>query len=246
MPLLVACALLACCQAPPQQPGTPPATAPAGTSAPPSPAPSPSRGEPRDLVLGHATLALPEAATLTRLPDATVQVTLPVPAGAAPLITVEGGGFEVIAGRVRLDDGSLLTRPVAESGEGSASAAAFVADGDAITVPQAHEALTLTFLAGTRLVEESRWESGSRILISPTSLARDLSPGDILAASELAPDVMAEVVEQHPGRAGDLDTSTALNQLACHMIGARDKETWNLELDRVDKGLAGFIGSRCN
>lgn len=245
-PLALVCALLVGCQA--AESVTPASSASAASVATASQG-VPSPGDPgpsRAIAVGENTLRIPHDATVTELPDGTARVVIQVVAEASPRFTVEGGGFALVSGRVRFDDGALLSRPVADADDGSSSNVAFVADTPGFTVRPVEEAGTLTFLAGSRLVEASRWESESRILISPTSLARDLTPGDILAGSELAPAVMAQVVAQHPGRAPDLGTDTVLNQLACHMIGARNKETWNLELDRADKGLAGFIGSRCN
>ena len=57
---------------------------------------------------------------------------------------------------------------------------------------------------------------------------------------------LAEVVAAHPDREDLLSTPSAMNQLACHLVGAPEKESWNLETDRPDKGLVGFMVDKCN
>lgn len=208
--------------------------------------PAPSSGPLRTVEVGGVAVQIAAGSTVTVAADGTATIVSPVAAGVVPRVGLPEGAFDLVWGRIRLRDGSFLTRPTALGDDGRITVAPFVVDGAGATMPSASGAESVTFLAGTRLVASSRWESESRILITPTRLARDLAPGDILAAEALAPEVMAQVIAQQGPRAADLGTATAENQLACHMIGARNKETWNLELDRTDKGLAGFIGSRCN
>jgi len=52
----------------------------------------------------------------------------------------------------------------------------------------------------------------------------------------------AQIVAAEP----EVDAATMRDQLACHMLGAPDKETWNLEPWRPDVGLLEVLAARCN
>ncbi|SHJ31874.1 Protein of unknown function [Tessaracoccus bendigoensis DSM 12906] len=230
-----------------------PADAPAPTTTPPpssvtprtSPAVTPTTSEPTTSVdLGGVTLVLPTSASVEELPDGSLALSLP--AVPEPTIAIDGSPWQVVAGRITIANGWLLTRPTATDDAGAETVSPFRADGAAARIDAPEAATSVTFLAGTTLVESAEWESAARILVTPTRLARDLTPGDPLGAVALAPVMMAELIDSQPEYEALLDTPSSVNQLACHMIGAATKDTWNLETDREDKGLAGFITSRCN
>ena len=249
--LVAVAALCASCQpAGPVDPGTP-AVPP---SVAPSPAPSPTHSAPPSATVEAPTTPIDVGAHRVDAPagtraetheDGTVALTVPVP-GAGTLGFLLDAPAEVVSGRLA-GDGIWLTRPVAVTARGSRNAPfekAPSGEGFAVTPPEGATGLTL--LAGTALVVDSRWESSTRVLVFPTLLARSLATADPIAAAALAPDVMAEVVAAHPDRGDLLSTPSAMNQLACHLVGAPDKESWNLETDRPDKGLVGFMVDRCN
>ncbi|WP_454049941.1 DUF2599 domain-containing protein [Cellulomonas sp. Marseille-Q8402] len=95
--------------------------------------------------------------------------------------------------------------------------------------------VTATF-AGSA-VREATWrdledEGGRSLAVVPATWAR----GGSLAAEEL---VRAQL-------GADADSATMRDQLSCHLIGAPDKASWNLEPWRPDVGLLGMIGALCN
>lgn len=89
-------------------------------------------------------------------------------------------------------------------------------------------------------VREATWrdladEGGRSLAVVPATWAR----GGSLAAEEL---VWAQITAQEP----DADLPTMRDQLSCHLIGAADKASWNLEPWRPDVGLIRMIGALCN
>lgn len=78
-------------------------------------------------------------------------------------------------------------------------------------------------------------EGGRSLAVSPTDWARTGSE----AALALT---WAQIVAAEP----EADVATMYDQLACHMIGAPDKETWNLEPWRPDVGPVAVVAALCN
>lgn len=78
-------------------------------------------------------------------------------------------------------------------------------------------------------------EGGRSLAVAPNDWAR--SGGE--AALEVA---WSEIVEREP----EADVPGMYDQLACHALGAPDKETWNLEPWRPAVGLLGTLAARCN
>jgi hypothetical protein len=78
-------------------------------------------------------------------------------------------------------------------------------------------------------------EGGRSLHVTPEPWVRD--------DGMLAFDVTAAELEALYPAAG---TASMRNQLLCHMIGARDKATWNLEPWRPDVGLQAVLEARCN
>lgn len=175
-------------------------------------------------------LVAPEGMTFERLQDGSVLVRgadgSPVGAVTAPVL----GGAAVGSGsRVQSvvpDAATLewrLTVPVRTDG----------------TVEDAPGGTVSATFAGTA-VREATWrdlpdEGGRSLAVVPATWARAGS----LAAEEL---VWARLTAQEP----EADVPTMRDQLACHVIGAPDKASWNLEPWRPDVGLIGMIGALCN
>lgn len=89
-------------------------------------------------------------------------------------------------------------------------------------------------------LESATWrdlddEGGRSLAVVPSSWARTGS----LAAEEL---LWAQLAAQEP----DAATQGVRDQLTCHVIGAPDKASWNLEPWRPDVGLLATLAARCN
>jgi hypothetical protein len=178
------------------------------------------------------SLAAPVGMSLERLEDGSAvlrsgdgrvvgAVTAPVLGGAAA-----GSALRVQQAADRTDPGVLtwvVTVPVLTDGT--------VEDPPGGTV-------SATF-AGSA-VRDATWrdlaeEGGRSLAVVPADWAR----AGGLAAEEL---VWAELTAQQP----EADAPTVRDQLSCHMIGAPDKASWNLEPWRPDVGLLRMIGALCN
>lgn len=192
--------------------------------------------------LGGTVLGLPQQAVVEQ-GEGWSAVTLSLDSADPLGLVIAGNRWSLVAGV--LEAGAAhVSRPVVTDAESEPVSASFVADGRGVVI-QVPDSTALpasvSFFAGERLVDEAVWESDSRILITPSELGRRLAPADPVAAVALVDAVMAQV-----GDDPRLESSSSVNQLACHMVGARDKATWNVETDREDKGLIGFMAARCN
>lgn len=199
--------------------------------------------------------------------DGAVVLTAALPAGPAGetsvvpvlwLVPPEGWAVE------RLDDGSALLRDA--DGRAAGAVTAPVLGGDAagsgtrvqavasdgalewrLTLPVRTDGtvedspggnVSATF-AGSAL-REATWrdladEGGRSLAVVPATWAR----GGSLAAEEL---LWAQLTAQEP----EAEAPTVRDQLSCHVIGAPDKASWNLEPWRPDVGLLAMIGALCN
>nr|WP_277344787.1 DUF2599 domain-containing protein [Cellulomonas sp. IC4_254] len=98
--------------------------------------------------------------------------------------------------------------------------------------------VTATFAATAVL--DATWrdladEGGRSLAVEPAAWARRGS----LAAEEA---VWSALVAAEP----EADAQNVRDQLTCHLIGAPDKATWNLEPWRPDVGLLETIAALCN
>lgn len=193
------------------------------------------------VALGEQRLGLPADAAIDDQGQGWRRVAFSVDPAVTTGLVFEGPGLEVVSGAFSVDGEAFATRPHATDAQGQPVEAAFVAGERGPQLRLGEAAADVEFLVGERLLGSAEWESQTRILITPTELGRELAPGDPGAAAAWAPAVLGQL-EADPR----LEGSSVVNQLACHMIGARDKPTWNLETDREDKGLLGFMASRCN
>lgn len=206
----------------------PPATTP---TTPPPPDAAGVRARGSALTSGDVTLALlpaSETAFVTvESPQGGVQVSVDGPVDvAAP----EGSTLSVLA------DGTLLV----VDGSGAPVAGLSGAPATAVT----DEVARLDVPAGSQLwfsssaVESLDWgerEGGESLGVVPTAWARASGA----AAQDL---VWTQVVAREP-RA---DTPSMHDQLLCHMLGAPDKEQWNLEPWRPEVDGFTMIAERCN
>ncbi|MBX9245936.1 DUF2599 domain-containing protein, partial [Actinotalea ferrariae] len=78
-------------------------------------------------------------------------------------------------------------------------------------------------------------EGGRSLAVAPAPWVRGGSTAG-LALLE------AQLVASEPEAA----SATMQDQLLCHVIGAPDKETWNLEPWRPDVGLVRVLAAQCN
>lgn len=249
--LLAAVGALAACA--PEEPGAEPTGAPATGPVAPSTSPTLAGATPSttrvpvvwfdevEVALGEHRLGLPSGATVEESPEGWRRVAFAVDPAVTAGLLLEVPGVEVVSGAFTLDGAAFATRPLATDAAGEPVEAAFVAGARGPQLRLGPAAARVEFLVGERLLASAEWESQTRILITPTELGRELAPGDPVGAAAWAPTALGQL-DADPR----LDSSSVVNQLACHMIGAREKPTWNLETDRADKGLLGFMASRCN
>jgi hypothetical protein len=211
---------------------------------------------------GDATLAVlapAGAPTADPAEDDAVLLAVAVPADDpdAGLVTVatlappEGGTIEVLddlSAVVRGADGAVLaglTAPLLDDPAGRTvrvrpgddGAVTWLAEGAAGT-GGAGGTVTATFAATAVL--DATWrdladEGGRSLAVEPAAWARRGS----MAAEEA---VWSALVAAEP----EADAQNVRDQLTCHLIGAPDKATWNLEPWRPDVGLLETIAALCN
>ncbi len=98
--------------------------------------------------------------------------------------------------------------------------------------------VSVTFAVGTQAIESATWgenEGGRSLAVDPTDWAR--------RAGEAGLDLIrTQLVAAEP----EADSTTMEHQLVCHVLGAPDKATWNLEPWRPDVGLILTATAHCN
>jgi hypothetical protein len=175
-------------------------------------------------------LVAPDGMTLDVLEDDSAVVRdgagAVVAALSAPALAGDAAGSGAVLAVDARDDGTVtwsVIRPVRTDGT---------------VEPPASGTVTAT-LAATA-VRSATWsvrddEGGESLAVVPADWARR---GGV-AAEEA---VWAQVVALAP----DAGTQGMHDQLTCHMIGAPDKASWNLEPWRPEVGLLATIGALCN
>lgn len=96
----------------------------------------------------------------------------------------------------------------------------------------------VSFWASDTAVTSLEWgdrEGGLSLAVAPGEWARAAGQAGVEVA-------WSEIVEAEP----DADVPGMYDQLACHALGAPDKETWNLEPWRPAVGLLQTLAARCN
>ncbi|QEW00618.1 DUF2599 domain-containing protein [Microbacterium caowuchunii] len=174
-----------------------------------------------------------------------------LPAGAS-LSAVEDGGVAV-----RDEDGEVLyavLAPWAVDADGAAVDTRYEVDGTALVQHVAHTSANAypvvadPWLGGTWVQEWSWYSGATRIAMTPTTFAQWACPGNVscaltwqgVAATELA---NAQVTQANKNK---INASTTRNQIGCHMVAGPLKSPWNLETNKPDIGLPGFIATLCN
>lgn len=179
-----------------------------------------------------ATFAAGEGLTLEALRDDTVVVrdaagravgglTPPVLSGDA---AGSGARVRVLAG----DDGTVTWSVAAPAGT-SGTAAGGTVTGGTVTGTAAGAAL------GSATWADRDDEGGRSLAVVPTGWGR---AGGLAAEETLWSQLVTAVPEA--------DAQNVHDQLTCHLIGAPDKASWNLEPWRPDVGLLATLGALCN
>ncbi|WPF82060.1 DUF2599 domain-containing protein [Sanguibacter sp. 4.1] len=181
--------------------------------------------------------------TLT-LPNPQTSVSLDVPAAA-------GGAARSEADRsaaVTSPDGRLvlgLSSPEGTAPDGSHPPVRWSADDDGSRLvldlsdvaPTAFPLVVTTHL-GTSVVASTSWgerEGGRSLAVTPTDWGRvSGATGSVFAWADL---LAADPTADTPGME---------EQLQCHLLGAREKATWNLEPWRPAVSLVEYALARCN
>jgi hypothetical protein len=166
----------------------------------------------------------------TTVPSASFDVLLAAPAGAtltpqdddSVVVLADDGTFLGGLGRPRLGPGAEPSRLT--------------------PLPDGVVRLTVSGAAsvdvGAHALEGAEWgqrEGGRSLAVEPTAWARDAGQ-----AGEVG--TWTELVRAVP----EADTQTMRDQLTCHVLGAPDKATWNLEPWRPDVGLLMTLAASCN
>lgn len=199
-----------------------------------------------------------EPATASSVPDAdtgtVLTLTVPDPATAVSLDVQDatGGTARSEADRsasVASADGALLlgvAPPKASAPDGSHPRVRWLAaddgaprlDLDLDDVDPAAFPLTVTSHLGTSVVASTSWgerEGGRSLAVTPTDWGRvSGATGSVFAWGDLL------AVDPTAGSPGMEE------QLQCHLLGARDKATWNLEPWRPAVSLVEYALARCN
>lgn len=176
-------------------------------------------------------------ATLTG-PSATLEVTL------------VGATAEVMADRSALlaaaDGSGGLTTPRATAAHGGRARVATDVVGSSVVITPRTRAddgatfpveVTVSFAptAIERVVWADRLEGGRSLQVFPTPWGRTASQAAGAAAWD-------GVIALEP----EADTDVMHKQLRCHLLGAPDKKSWNLEPWRPDVGYTQYLLARCN
>ncbi|WP_170285562.1 DUF2599 domain-containing protein [Microbacterium rhizomatis] len=191
--------------------------------------------------------------TIIESPDSptSFRYDLDLPVGAK-LEQVEDGGVAVVGG-----DGTVLygiLAPWAVDATGAAVDTKYVLEGTALVQVVDHSAASKypvvadPWLGGT-WVQEWAWYSGIvRIALTPTTFAQWACPGNVVCAAAWQGAVQSELagVQINAANKDKVNRATTGNQIGCHMVVGPLKSPWNLETDKPDYGLAGFIAAACN
>lgn len=249
-------------------------TAPSADAPPPVPSPTTDPGETGlHLVVDGSAVALIEVdgsgtttATATPDPDSGLVLTLTVPDPGA-VVTLDlpeaaGGSARTEADRsaaLRHADGTLAVGAAAPQSTGADGTQPRVAwsesgpegpSGDSSTgstptllldlgsADAAAFPLVVTTHLGTSVVASTAWgdrEGGRSLAVTPTDWGR-------VSGATGAASAWADLLAADPSA----DTPGMEKQLQCHLLGARDKATWNLEPWRPDVSLVEYALARCN
>ncbi|WP_245862798.1 DUF2599 domain-containing protein [Sanguibacter antarcticus] len=159
---------------------------------------------------------------------------------AAPVVT-DTTGSEVPSSWTEVDDiGGLLALDLAPDGYDATgeSADASADDTAAASDPAVAYPLTVDVYLGQAVVASVEWgerEGGRSLAVTPTAWGRASGTTGRTYGWD-------DVVRLDPSA----DTSVMRKQFLCHVDGAREKDTWNLEPWRPDISFIGYLIARCN
>lgn len=160
----------------------------------------------------------------------------------------EGGGFGIFAadGSIRV----LGAAPWAKDATGAEVPTWYEIAGDQVVQHVDHTSGDYVYpivadpYMGNALVQGHRWETSTRILVTPTQYARGWA-GNFhwVTVGEAG---FSELVSKQIGsQVGRLNNS-AKGQYICHVGYAPFKSTWNLEITKADRALQNWVISGCN
>jgi hypothetical protein len=190
-------------------------------------------------------LDVPEAVggSVQVAPDRTVGVLREDGRLALGLAAPKAEGTDGTQARVRWTDAEAGASDGAEgtgTGTGTedtgSTSPALVLDVSAVD-PAVFPVVVTTHL-GTSVVASASWgdrEGGRSLAVTPTDWGR-------VSGATGSATAWADLLAVEPAA----DTPGMQTQLQCHLIGARDKATWNLEPWRPDLGLVEYALARCN
>lgn len=266
-------ALLAGCSVGPS-PSGPISSTPSGEAAPDDPQPpAPTAEAPAPSLLVHVSVesgaVVAEVVdplgspTVVSPPDGDTGtvLTLVVEDPVAPVMLdvpeALGGSVQVATDRtaaVLHDDGRLalgLALPKAEGTDGTQARVRWTEQGegaqpgespslvlDVSAVDPAVFPVMVTTHLGTSVVASAAWgdrEGGRSLAVTPTDWGR-------VSGATGSATAWADLLAVEP----EADTPGMETQLQCHLIGAREKATWNLEPWRPDLSLVEYAFARCN
>jgi hypothetical protein len=163
-------------------------------------------------------------------PSAAFDVLLAAPAGAA-LVPYDDDSLVVLA-----DDGTFVGGMAPPATDPGAEPSRLVALPDGVV--RLSVSGRVTAQVGAHALAGTDWgnrEGGRSLAVEPTPWARHAGQ-----AGEVG--TWTELVRAVP----EADSPTMRDQLTCHVLGAPDKATWNLEPWRPDIGLLRTLAARCN
>ncbi|WP_251140905.1 DUF2599 domain-containing protein [Cellulomonas dongxiuzhuiae] len=217
----------------------------------PSALPVPASGQVRDAgaplagatSAGHGAGALlPADGATLQVQDATDGTTLTTVTGRAGTLAwvapPEGGQAGLQSdGSVTLQDAAgtvvaALTAPVGDDG----APGAWRSQGDVLALEAATS--SASFVVGTAAVSSATWgdaDGGRSLLVVPADWVR----GGTLAAQQA---LVSQLALAEPEAA----SPSMQAQLWCHVLGARDKASWNLEPWRPEVSTTTLLMTRCN
>ncbi|MDQ1112497.1 hypothetical protein QE418_001945 [Microbacterium testaceum] len=160
----------------------------------------------------------------------------------------EGGGFGIFTadGGIRV----LGAAPWAKDANGVEVPTRYELVGNQVVQHVDHHAAEYAYpivadpYMGNALVQGHRWETSTRILVTPTTYARGWA-GNFhwVTVGEAG---FSELVSKQIGSQVGRLNNAAKGQYICHVGYAPFKDTWNLETNKADRALQNWVVSGCN
>ena len=158
-----------------------------------------------------------------------------IPSSLGPLTLAGDGAFYALSGDPHAPLNLAFTEP--NSGHWQLSTNT---DGDSVAVLEV--ASKSSFLVANQAFYDASWTKrgdGISLFLTPTTWARN-------ADQTVFEYAWQELAQYDEGAGRETTTETMVKQLRCHLVGAKDKATWNLEPWRENLSLLEFYQARCN